>query len=342
MPNDTHTPLPETMRGIRITEPGPPENLQLAEMSVPHPGPEQALIRVAASGVNRPDVLQRKGLYPPPAGASPLPGLEVSGTIIAVGDDVDTDRVNTNVCALLPGGGYADYALADARHCLPIPDSVSVIDAAGLPETLFTVWANVFESGALKPSETLLVHGGTSGIGMTAIAMGKAHGAHVITTAGTHEKCEKLQATGADGIYCYQDEDWHDAIKAKGGVDVVLDMAGGDFIARNLACLNPRGRHVSIAFLRGITGEINIFDVMRKQLTITGSTLRARDDEEKARLAQTIEAHVWPWFHEGKLAAHTDQTFPLEEAAKAHSLMEAGSHMGKILLVTEYGEDLVA
>lgn len=326
--------IPTKMKAIEIKAPGGPEVLTPAERATPSPGAHDVLIRVAAAGVNRPDVLQRKGLYPPPPGASDLPGLEVAGEIVAVGADVSAWTIGDKVCALLPGGGYAEYAVANAGSCLPVPDGLSFEEAASLPETVFTVWANVFDDAKLKAGETLLVHGGTSGIGVTAIAMAKAFGARVIATAGSQEKCVACLKLGADAAFNYKDDPWDDEIAKSGGADVVLDMTGGDFVARNLACLNSRGRHVSIAFLRGAEATINIFAIMQKRLKISGSTMKARLFEEKARLARDIVAEVWPKLESGAMRPLVDRVFPLAEAAKAHELMESGGHIGKIVLKT--------
>ncbi|NWG92550.1 MAG: NAD(P)H-quinone oxidoreductase, partial [Parvularculaceae bacterium] len=264
------------MKAIEITKPGGPEVLALAERPTPSPGPSDVLIRVAAAGVNRPDVLQRMGLYPPPPGASDIPGLEVSGIVEARGADVVRWKTGDKVCALLTGGGYADYALADQGSCLPLPAGVSLEDAAGLPETVFTVYANVFDDADLKPGEALLVHGGTSGIGVMAIMAAKAIGARAFATASSEEKRAAIEGLGADGAFNYATCKWEDEIRKRGGADVVLDMAGGDFVARNLEALNFMGRHVSIAFLRGVKAEINLFEVMRKRLRLSGSTMKAR------------------------------------------------------------------
>ncbi|MEL6112043.1 MAG: NAD(P)H-quinone oxidoreductase [Pseudomonadota bacterium] len=334
--------LPSLMVCAAITSPGDPSVLLVEERPLPSPGPGEVLIRVAAAGVNRPDILQRKGFYPPPPGASDLPGLEVSGTIIAMGHarDGTPDRANRlgtgdEVCALLPGGGYATYAVADERLCLPRPHNLSLTEAAGLPETLFTVWANLFDDAGLKAGETMLVHGATSGIGTMAIAMAKAFGATVVATAGTTEKCAAAKTLGADHAMAYTDDHWETVIQEEpiNGVDVILDMTGGDFFERNIACLRPGGRHVSIAFLRGNKGDVDIFALMRKCLTVTGSTLRARTPDEKARLARDIYTHVWPKIEAGDLKPVIHKAFPLTEAANAHRLMEEGSHVGKILLV---------
>jgi putative PIG3 family NAD(P)H quinone oxidoreductase len=273
------------------------------------------------------------GLYPAPPGASDIPGLEVSGSVDAVGAGVKRWKAGDAVCALLTGGGYADYALAHEGSCLPIPERVSISDAAGLPETVFTVYANVFDDAGLKAGETLLVHGGTSGIGVTAIMLGKAKGARVFATASSSEKLGAISKLGADAAFNYAEEKWEAEIASRGGADVVLDMAGGDFVARNMEALNFRGRHVSIAFLRGANAEINIFTLMRKQLRLSGSTMKARSTAEKARLAMAIEREVWPHFAFGAARAVTDRTFPLGEAAEAHRVMENGSHTGKILLI---------
>lgn len=320
------------MKAIEISAPGGPEALRLVDRPTPSPGPHEVLIRVAAAGVNRPDVLQRMGLYPPPPGASDLPGLEVSGTIASVGEGVARWKKGDPVCALLTGGGYAEFAIAHEGSCLPAPPGVSLEDAAGLPETVFTVWANVFDDAALKPGETLLVHGGTSGIGVMAIALGKASGARVFATASSDEKLDAVRKLGADAAFNYATEKWEEEIQKRGGADVVLDMAGGDFVARNLETLNFKGRHVSIAFLRGPVAEINLFQIMRKQLRLSGSTMKARSLAEKARLAAAIEAKVWPLFASGAVKPVTDRIYPLAEAAEAHRRMEAGRHIGKILL----------
>ncbi|GJL93017.1 NAD(P)H-quinone oxidoreductase [Hyphococcus sp.] len=324
--------LPANMNVIEITEPGGPEVLQLRERPVPQPKDNEVLIRIHSAGVNRPEVLQRKGLYPPPPGATDIPGLEAAGEIAAIGADVKDWRVGDKVCALLTGGGYGEYAIADAGSCLLIPDGTGMEEAAALPETVFTVWANVFDDAQLKSGETLLVHGGTSGIGAAAIGLAKAFGAKVIATAGTKEKCDAARALGADAAYLYNEEKWDDAIRESGGADVVLDMAGGDFVARNLSCMNFGGRHVSIAMLRGAEATINIFTIMRNHLRLSGSTMKARPFAEKARLAADIRTKVWPHIASGAFRPRVDATFPLAEAAKAHALMEAGGHVGKIVL----------
>ncbi|MEL6363795.1 MAG: NAD(P)H-quinone oxidoreductase [Pseudomonadota bacterium] len=325
--------LPETMAAVEIAEPGGPDVLKPTRRPTPQPGPGEVLIRVRAAGVNRPDVLQRQGLYPPPEGASDLPGLEAAGEIVALGEDVSDRAVGETVVALLPGGGYAEFATANAGHCLSIPPRVSIAESAGLPETVFTVWANVFEDGALKAGETLLVHGGTSGIGATAVQMAKAAGARVIVTCGSAEKCAAARELGADLAINYRTEDFAERVDKDGGADVILDMVAGDYVERNLQCLKPGGRLVFIAFLGGSTGTIDIFAIMRKRLRISGSTLRARSTGEKARLARAIEETVWPWYADRRAQPVLDRTFPLAEASAAHELMEAGGHVGKIVLV---------
>ncbi|WDI31430.1 NAD(P)H-quinone oxidoreductase [Hyphococcus flavus] len=325
---------PQSMQAIEISEPGGPEVLRLVSRSSPVLTPNEVLIRVAAAGVNRPDVLQRMGLYPPPPGASDLPGLEAAGEIAAIGGDVRDWKVGNRVCALLTGGGYAEYAAADAGSCLPVPKGLSFEEAAALPETVFTVWANVFDDAQLKTGETLLVHGGTSGIGVTAIAMANAFGAKVIATAGSNEKRDECLKLGAAKAFNYKEDKWEDEIAKLGGADVVLDMTGGDFVARNLACLNPGGRHVSIAFLRGADATINIMNIMRQRLKLSGSTMKARSFEDKGRLARDIRTKVWPHVESGAIKAAIDRVFPLAEASSAHKHMESGAHIGKIVLKT--------
>lgn len=324
--------IPSAMKAIEISTPGGPEVLTLTERPTPSPAGNEVLIRVAAAGVNRPDVLQRMGMYPPPPGASDLPGLEAAGEIAAIGADVKEWNIGDKVCALLTGGGYAEYALADAGSCLPVPNGLSLEEAAALPETVFTVWANVFDDAKLQAGETLLVHGGTSGIGVTAIAMARAFGAKAIATAGTNEKRAACLSLGADMAFNYKDDKWDEKIAGNGGADVVLDMTGGDFVARNLSCLNPGGRHVSIAVLRGAEATVNIFTIMRKRLRLSGSTMKARPPEEKARLAKDIRTHVWPHYETGAMKPVLDRTFALKDAAKAHEHMESGAHTGKIIL----------
>lgn len=326
------TAIPDTMKVIEITEPGEPDVLQLTERPTPSPDGNEVLIHIHAAGVNRPEVLQRRGLYPPPPGATDIPGLEAAGEIAALGHDVTGLSVGDKVCALLPGGGYGEYAIVDAGSCLPVPAGLSMMEAAALPETFFTVWANVFDDANLKPGETLLVHGGTSGIGVTAITLAKAWGARVIATASSDEKCIAMAKLGADATYRYDEAPWETDITENGGADVALDMAGGDFVPRNLVCLNPGGRHVSIAFLRGPEATINIFQIMQKRLRLSGSTMKSRPPAEKARLAKALQTNVWPLIEAGKVKPVIDRTFPLTEAAQAHKRMEAGAHIGKIVL----------
>lgn len=306
--------------------------LTLAEAPVPAPGVGQILIKVVAAGINRPDLLQRMGGYPPPPGAPDTMGLEVSGEVVAMGDGVTRWKLGDKVCALLPGGGYATYALAHEGSALPIPAPLSLVEAAALPETVFTVWANVFESGALKSGETLLVHGGASGIGTTAIQLAKAQGARVFATAGDAAKVALCQRLGAERGINYKSEDFEAILRDAGGADVVLDMVGAPYAMKNLICAKPGGRVVMIAQLQGATAEINLTLIMRKQLTLTGSTLRPRSVEEKARIARVVERHVWPWIAAGKVKPVIDTTFPLAEAEAAQARLSSGAHAGKVVL----------
>ncbi|MCW0199031.1 NAD(P)H-quinone oxidoreductase [Sphingopyxis sp.] len=329
------TSLPESMTAIAIREPGGPEVLVPETRPVPRPGPGELLIRVAAAGVNRPDVLQRMGFYPPPPGASDLPGLEVAGTVVAVGPGGDPEWLGQAVCALVAGGGYAEYCAAPAGSCLPVPKGFSMAEAAALPETVFTVWHNLFERGYVREGETVLVHGGTSGIGTTAIGLAKLFGIRTIVTCGSAAKCDAARALGADLAVDYSTEDYVEAVKAftdGAGVNVVLDMVGGDYVPRNLACLAEDGRHVTIAFQRGAKVEIDISQLMRRRLTMTGSTLRARSAEFKGLLADELHRTLWPRLAEGGWKPAMDQSFPLAEAAAAHARMQAGAHVGKIVL----------
>lgn len=328
--------IPETMTAIEIREPGGPEVLAPSRMAVPSPGPEEVLIKVAAAGVNRPDTMQRAGLYPPPPGAPETPGLEVAGEIAATGGSVERWRLGDQVTALVAGGGYAEYCVAPAPQCLPVPDGLGLVEAASLPETFFTVWTNVFDRGSLESGERFLVHGGSSGIGTTAIQMAKAWGAEVFTTAGSAEKCQACQKLGADMAINYREQDFVAAIKeATGGagVDVILDMVGGDYIAKNLALLAPDGRLCFIAFLHGSKAEVNFLPVLVKRLTVGGSTLRPRTVAFKAAIARNLEEKIWPLIAEGRIKPVIHQTFPLAEAAEAHRLMESSAHIGKIMLV---------
>lgn len=320
---------------VGFDAPGGPEVLRPETLAIPVPGPGQVLVKTAFAGVNRPDVIQRKGHYPAPPGASPIPGLEISGEITACGDGVAASMIGQHVCALVTGGGYAQYCLAQADHCLPVPKGLSLAEAAALPETLFTVWHNVFERGWAKEEETLLVHGGTSGIGTMAIKLGKLFGLTVIVTCGSDEKCAAARALGADHAINYKTEDFVEQVKAISGgkgIELVLDMVSGDYVARNLACLAEDGRHVTIAVLGGMTAQLNMAQIMARRLTLTGSTLRARPDRFKALLCDEISRTVWPLVESGELRPEMDRIYPLAEAAAAHARMEAGDHIGKIVL----------
>jgi NADPH:quinone reductase len=326
--------LPETMTAIAIAEPGGPEVLRPQVLPVPSPGPGQVLLRVAYAGVNRPDVVQRMGHYPPPAWASPLPGLEIAGTIVAVGDGVE-DGLGRQVCALVNGGGYAEYCIAEAGHCLPVPAGLPLDQAAALPETLFTVWHNLFERGWACEGETVLVHGGTSGIGTMAAMLGKLFGLRVIVTCGSDEKCAAALEIGAADAINYKAHDFVAEVArlTEGkGVQVVLDMVAGDYVPRNLKCLAEDGRHVTIAVQGGAKAELNMAVVMSRRLTLTGSTLRPRTNQFKALLAQEIAANAWPLVEDGALRPVMDRSFPLAQASEAHRRMEAGEHIGKIVL----------
>ncbi|MFA5018340.1 MAG: NAD(P)H-quinone oxidoreductase [Methylobacter sp.] len=323
--------IPEQMIAIEI------ENgvLKPAKRPIPTPSANQVLIKVAAAGVNRPDVMQRKGLYPPPPGSSDIPGLEVAGTIASLGDNVSHLHEGDKICALLTGGGYAEYCLASAALCLPIPEGLSFTQAAALPETCFTVWSNVFDRAQLQPGETLLVHGGASGIGTTAIQLAKAFNAKVIVTAGSDAKCEFCLQLGADAAINYKEQDFVDEVKRltdNRGVDVILDMIGGDYFPRNLKCMADDARLVQIAIQNGPKAEINLLPVMLKRLTLTGSTLRARDDTFKAAIAAKLLEKVWPLLASGQIKPVIHSTFALTDAAKAHQLMESSRHIGKIIL----------
>ena len=325
--------MPETMAAVSVRGgKGPPEALGLVRIDRPEPGAGQILIAVKAAGVNRPDVLQRLGFYPPPPGAPETMGLEVSGEVAMVGPGVERWRQGDAVTALLPGGGYAEYALADARHALPIPRGLNWVEAASLPETVFTVWANVFDIGHLEPGESCLIHGATSGIGVTAIQMAKASGARVIATGRGADKAGQAKALGADVAIDASSQDWAAEVKAAGGADLVLDMVGGDYTPKNIEVLKPHGRLVQIALLGGVKAEVDLGLIMRKRLMLTGSTLRPRPPEDKARLARGVEETVWPWIEAGKFRPIIDSSFPLAEAAKAHARIDAPGHLGKIVL----------
>lgn len=324
--------MPQTTRIITAPSPGGPDALRIETRDLAPAGPGEVLIDVAAAGVNRPDVFERMGLYPPPPGAPDGLGLEVSGHVRETGEGVTHVRPGDPVVALTAGGGYSDIARADAGCVLPAPQGVDLIDAAGLPETVFTVWSNVFDRARLQPAERFLVHGGASGIGTTVIQMAKAHGALVIATAGSTEKCDLCRQLGADLALNYRSDDWVQAVKDSGGADVILDMVGGDYTARNLSVLNTDGRLVMIAFLKGARMELDLMRVMLKRLTLTGSTLRSRPASEKAAIAKGVHAQVWPWIASGKVRPVIDSVFPLADAAKAHARMDAMAHAGKILL----------
>jgi NADPH2:quinone reductase len=327
--------LPSTMRAVEIEKPGGPEVLKLVQRPVPAPADGEVLIEVACAGVNRPDVFQRKGAYAPPPGASDLPGLEVAGRIAALGRGVDAWKVGDSGCALVAGGGYAEYVTAPAVQCLPVPRGLSLIEAGGLPETFFTVWVNVFLRGALKDKETLLVQGGSSGIGVTAIQIAAAFGHRVFATAGSEEKCKQCEALGAERAINYRTEDFVAVVReATGGrgVDVILDMVGGDYVQRELAALADDGRLSIIAFLGGSKANLDMNDIMRRRLTITGSTLRPRPVEFKGKVAAELRAKVWPLIESGRIRPVIYRTFDLGEAGEAHALMESSTHVGKILL----------
>jgi putative PIG3 family NAD(P)H quinone oxidoreductase len=330
--------IPEMMTVVEAERPGGPEVLVTRTRAVPEPAPGTVLIRVAAAGVNRPDLLQRQGKYPPPPGASDVIGLEVAGTIVACGEEAGEWQVGDRVCALVAGGGYAEYCLAPAPQCLPVPRLFSMVEAAALPETFFTVWTNVFERGRLKAGERLLVHGGASGIGTTAILLGKAFGATVYATAGTAEKCAACERLGAERAINYRTDDFVAAINdltSGRGVDVVLDMVGGDYVSRNLDVLAMEGRLVQIAFLRGVRAEVNLSPLMQKRIWFTGSTLRPRTVAQKGAIARALREHVWPRLEAGELRPVIHETFPLALAAEAHAALERGDHVGKIVLVVE-------
>ena len=324
--------MPPTMRAVEIARPGGPEMLTPVTVPVPEPGPGQILIRVAWAGVNRPDALQRAGSYAPPPTASPLPGLEAAGTVVAVGPGVSRWRTRDAVTALLPGGGYAEYAVTSAAHALPVPEGMGLREAACLPETYFTVWTNVFQRGRLKACERFLVHGGSSGIGTTAIQLAHRSGARVFATAGSAEKCAACEGLGAERAINYRDEDFVEVLRAEGGADLILDMVGGPYLPRNVTALADEGRLVQIAFLQGPEIRLNFAEVMMRRLTITGSTLRPQSDLAKARIAAALEEKVWPLLAAGRVAPVMDSEFPLEEAAAAHARLESSGHIGKIVL----------
>jgi NADPH2:quinone reductase len=323
------------MKAVVAPQPDGAEELALVERPVPRPSKGEVLVKVAAAGINRPDILQRRGLYPPPPGAPDILGLEISGEVVEAGSGAE-ELVGQQVCALVAGGGYAEYCVAPAGTCLPVPESLTLIEAAAMPETLFTVWSNLFERGFAADGDIVLVHGGTSGIGTMAIALGKLFGLTVIVTCGTDSKCRAAEELGADAAINYRTMDFAEEVKRlteNRGVNVVLDMVGGDYLPRNLGCLADDGRHVSIAHQRGAKAELVIPDVMRRRLILTGSTLRPRPVEFKTMVADEIARTVWPYVEGGRLKPVIDSTFPLSEAARAHAKMEAGEHVGKIVLV---------
>jgi putative PIG3 family NAD(P)H quinone oxidoreductase len=329
---------PEAMRAVEIAEPGGPEVLKPTARPVPSPAAGEILVRVQAAGVNRPDVMQRQGNYPVPKGVTDIPGLEIAGTVASLGQGVEGWAVGDAVCALVAGGGYAEYCVAPAPQCLPVPKGLSMVEAAALPETFFTVWDNVFTRGRLKAGETLLVHGGSSGIGTTAIQLARALGARVFATAGSAEKCAACERLGAERAINYRDEDFVEVVKeaTQGhGADVTLDMVGGDYIERNLRAAAVDGRIVQIAFLKTSKVEIDLMRLMMRRLTLTGSTLRAQSTEAKARMARAIEEKVWPLVADGKLKPVIDSTFALTDAAAAHARIDDPEHIGKIVLVVD-------
>jgi NADPH2:quinone reductase len=327
--------VPQEMTVVEIAAPGGPEQLKTARRPVPKPDAGEVLVRVAAAGVNRPDVMQRQGRYPPPPGASDIPGLEVAGEIVALGADVSGPKLGDRVTTLLPGGGYAEYAVAAAPLCLPIPEGLNMVEAAALPETFFTVWTNLFDRGGCKAGETVLIHGGTSGIGTTAIQLAAAWGARVFATAGTDEKARACERMGAARGIDYRTEDFVEVIRqetADRGVDLILDMIGGSYLARNLEAAAVEGRLVIISLIGGARAEINLLTIMSKRLTLTGSTLRARTVAQKAAVAEAVRRNVWPLLSAGRVRPIVHATFPLAEASEAHRLMETSRHIGKIVL----------
>ena len=338
MPVIGFSSLPDSMLVVEILENGKPDVLVPGRRTLPRPGYGEVLIRVAAAGVNRPDIMQRMGLYPPPDGASDLPGLEVAGEIAGVGPGVTSFTLADQVCALVGGGGYAAYCLAHAEHCLPVPNGFTMVEAAALPECFFTVWTNVFDRGGLRAGESILVHGGSSGIGTTAIQLAAHFGARVFATAGTDEKCTACERLGAEKAINYRDEDFVKIVRVLTGgrgVNLILDMVGVTYVNRNIEALSQNGRMVLIAFLEGSKVEVDMMPVLRKWLTITGSTLRPRSVAEKQEIAENLQQKVWPLLESGKIRPEIAKIFPLAEARKAHELMESGHHIGKIILTSE-------
>ncbi len=324
--------MTQTMRAVEISEPGGPEVLKPCTRPVPEPAAGQVVLKLAYAGVNRPDALQRAGMYAPPPTASDLPGLEGAGEVVALGEGVSGLAVGDQVCALLPGGGYAEYVATPAAHCLPVPKGMDMKQAACLPETFFTVWSNVFQRGALKAGERVLIHGGSSGIGTTAIQLAREFGARVFVTVGSAAKAQACADLGSERAIIYSEEDFVEIMRAEGGADLILDMVGGLYIPRNFRALADDGRLVQIAFLQGAKVEVNFSDLMRRRLTMTGSTLRPQSDLAKARIAEALLSEVWPLLDAGRIAPVMDSEFPLEEAAAAHARMEASGHIGKIVL----------
>ena len=324
--------MTQTMRAVEISEPGGPEVLRPCTRPIPEPAPGQVVIKLAYAGVNRPDALQRAGMYAPPPTASDLPGLEGAGEVVALGAGVSGLSVGDQVCALLPGGGYAEYVATPAAHCLPVPEGMDLKQAACLPETFFTVWSNVFQRGGLRAGERFLIHGGSSGIGTTAIQLAREFGARVFVTVGSIEKARACAHLGAERAIIYREEDFVEVMRGEGGADLILDMVGGLYIPRNFRALADDGRLVQIAFLQGAKVEVNFSDLMRRRLTMTGSTLRPQSDLAKARIADDLRARVWPLLSTGRVAPVMDSEFALEDAAAAHERMEKGAHIGKIVL----------
>ena len=330
--------VPEVMKAIDPEQPGGPDVLVLVDRPVPRPGQGEVLIKVAAAGVNRPEVMQRQGKYPPPPGAPSILGMEISGTIVAVGEGVGDEQVGQLVCALISGGAYAEYAVAPLGQCLPVPEALTMVEAAAMPETLFTVWTNLFERAYAMEGDTVLVHGGTSGIGTMAIGLCNVFGIDIIVTAGSKAKCQAALSLGATHAIDYKSEDFVERVKqitGGKGVAAVLDMVGGDYVPRNLQCLADDGRHVSIAVMGGATATVPLFEIMRRRLTLTGSTLRPRDTAFKSLVADELARTVWPHVEAGKLKPVIDRTFAFADAPAAHTRMEAGDHVGKIVLTME-------
>ena len=327
--------MKQTMQVVTHGAGGPANVMRIEEAPVPQPTDHQVLIRVHVAGINRPDVFQRSGSYPPPPGASPYLGLEVAGEIVAVGSQVSKFKIGDKVCALTPGGAYAQYCVTDAGSCLPIPTGLSMVQAAAIPENYFTVWSNLFDMGHLQAGETILIHGGSSGIGITAIQLAKAFGAKVFTTVGNDQKVQACQALGAELVIDYKQEDFEEKVLSftqKKGVNVILDMVGGPYIQRNLNCLAIDGRLLQVAFLQGSKAPLDVQAIMRKRLTYTGATLRPRSDQQKSAIAQALLQHVWPLLNQGQCLPVIDSVYPLEEVVKGHERMESSAHIGKIML----------